>query len=407
MLLLLLTACLGPTKPAQEDPPSTAWIAPTLIPTSAPTPLPTATPTAAPTLAPTLKPTPVPTAGAQVPAATLAAEQQSAAAIDQYLAGILDQGAFNGSVLVAQNGQVLLEKGYGLADSDRGVPNTGQTKFRIASLTKQFTAMAVLILQAEGRLKVADRVCHYLPDCPPDWGSITIRQLLSQTSGIPDLTGFPDFDETYPTLDTLEKSVGYFKKAPLDFTPGKGWAYSNSGYILLGYLIQQVSGVPYESFLQEKIFAPLGMQSTGFAEDLQDLAVGSAAPGIPLEPMDLTWLSSAGELYSTVADLYRWDQALYGARLAPQALVAEMFKAQASVPQDNPMRRLGSSYGYGWVIGSQLGRRVELHSGAISGYSAFIERFPADKATIILLSNLDGKDYSQTAEKIAGMLFGD
>ncbi len=384
-----------------------AWIAPTLIPTSAspsstPTTAPAATSTSAPTSTPTLDATPSTTS---VPTATLQAEVETAAAIDQYIGSLLDAGEFNGSVLVAQNGQVLLSKGYGPADSDRSIPNTEQTKFRIASLTKQFTAMAVLILQEQGKLKVEDRVCRYLPDCPADWGKITIRQLLTQTSGIPDLTGFPDFDDTYPTLNTPEKCVSYFRNEPLNFNPGQGWAYSNSGYILLGYLIQQVSGETYESFLQEHIFSPLGMKNTGFDQNLDDLAVGYTTPGVQAGAMDLTWLFSAGELYSTVEDLYRWDQALYSEQLLPQALLAEMFKPQAAVPADNPFSHFGSSYGYGWVIGAQLGRRVELHAGSINGFSSMIERFPDDKVTIILLSNLDGKDFSQAAQQVAGLLF--
>lgn len=335
----------------------------------------------------------------------LPVEDETSVKIDQLLGRLVDQGAFNGSALIAKNGQVLLNKGYGLEDSDKSLPNTPHTKFRIASLTKQFTAMAVLILQAQGKLNVQDRACRYLPDCPPSWEKITIRHLLMQTSGIPDLTRFADFDDTYRTLDTPDKIVAYFRDKPLDFQPGKGWAYSNSGYILLGYLIEKISGRSYKNFLQEEIFSPLGMQDSGSDQNLDHLAVGYTTPGVQAGSMDLTWLFSAGSLYSTVEDLYRWDQALYTGRLVPQALLAEMFMPQAAVPAGNSFSRFGDSYGYGWAIGTQLGRRAEVHAGAINGYSSLIERYPDDRVTIILLSNLDGKEYTSTALQIAGMIF--
>jgi CubicO group peptidase (beta-lactamase class C family) len=383
--------------------------------TPAPTPLPTSSdpPTAAPAdpsnISPTVPPAAAPTkkrTATPIPAPTTRADAKTAAALDRYMQSMLDQGAFNGSVLVTRDGRILLEKGYGPADSDRDLPSTSDTKFRIASLTKQFTAMGVLILQAQGKLEVTDRVCRYLPDCPADWGKITIRQLLTHTSGIPDLTRFSDFDEIYPTLDTPQKSINYFRDAPLDFAPGQGWEYSNSGYILLGNLIQQVSGLPYEDFLQKEIFSPLGMQNTGYDESVEDLAVGYTTPGVQAGSLDPSWLYSAGGLYSSVDDLYHWDQALYTGQLFPRELIAEMFKPQIKIPANNPIAYPGTSYGYGWLIGWQLGHHAELHTGMITGFSALIERFPDDRLTIILLSNLDGMDFTGIAQRLAGIVFG-
>lgn len=301
---------------------------------------------------------------------------------------------------------MLLSKGYGLADTDRSLPVTPQTGFPIASLTKGFTALGVLLLQAQGRLDVNRPVCGYLPKCPAAWAPITIRQLLDQTSGIPDLTTFPDFGDKYASLETPGQAVDYFWDAPLDFTPGKSWEYSNSGYILLGDLIETISGQSYASFIQDHIFTPLGMAHSGYAQNTGDLAMGYTSPGVPTGPQDLSWLSAAGGLYASSEDLYRWDQALAHFTLLKPAQQAELFKPQAAVPSTDSFSRYGTSYGYGWALGVQIGHRVQLHAGAISGYSSLIERFPDDRLTIILLSNLDGKDFTQAAQVIAGLALG-
>jgi D-alanyl-D-alanine carboxypeptidase len=173
---------------------------------------------------------------------------------------------FMGSVLVARDGKVLLEKGYGLASAEWDVPNSPDTKFRIGSITKQFTATAVLQLQEAGKLNVSDAICKYLPECPEAWKPITVEQLLNHTSGIPSYTGLPDF----PTpkrmrmpLSPLE-IVMLTRDMKLDFQPGEDYRYNNTGYVLLGYIIEKAAGVKYDAYLREHIFDPLGMKDTGY-----------------------------------------------------------------------------------------------------------------------------------------------
>jgi len=217
---------------------------------------------------------------------------------------------FSGSVLIAKDGAVVLRKGYGQADLEKGLPCTTLTKYRIASITKQFTAMAILILEARGALKVQDRIDAFFSRCPVAWQGITIHQLLTHTSGIPDLEDLSS---------TANEMIAILREKPLDFVPGSKWQYSNSGYILLGAIIEKAAGTSYEDFLRKEIFLPLKMTDTGYDHGARDLAVSYAGSGVKADVSQLTNSFSAGALYSTAEDLYRWDQALSGASLVPMS----------------------------------------------------------------------------------------
>src|ERR1700731_2607144 len=171
---------------------------------------------------------------------------------------------FMGTVLVARDGNVILSKGYGSANLEWDIPNAPNTKFRLGSVTKQFTAASILLLEERGKLAVTDPVKKYLPDAPAAWDKITIFNLLTHTSGIPNFTGFPDYAKLEPFATTAEKVVARFRDKPLDFEPGEKWNYSNSGYVLLGYLLEKASGEIYEKFVQENIFGPLLMKDSGY-----------------------------------------------------------------------------------------------------------------------------------------------
>ena len=171
---------------------------------------------------------------------------------------------FMGTVLVAQDGKVLLDKGYGFANLEWDIPNTPTTKFRLGSITKQFTAASILLLEERGKLKVEDPVKKYMPDAPAAWDKITIFHVLTHTSGIPSFTGFPDYESREAQAMTPEKLVEWFRDKPLEFEPGTKWNYSNSGYVLLGYLIEKISGQSYSDFVQQNIFTPLGMKDSGY-----------------------------------------------------------------------------------------------------------------------------------------------
>lgn len=258
----------------------------------------------------------------------------NAAQLDAYLTHLESSGVLSGAVLVAHNG-MLFEKGYDLADKDANIPNTPQTRFRIGSNTKQFTAMAILILQDRGKLHAQDRICHYITDCPEDWQPITIENLLTHTSGIPDYINSPDFVATWTEPATPEELIARFKDMPLEFSPGSRFKYSNSGYTLLGYIIERVSGESYARFLQENIFAPLKMNDTGYDTTYPPLpqhATGYYKGYIKPDPYDPSVLYAAGALYSTVEDLNVWDQALMMHRLVSQQALDAMFTPHTPCP---------------------------------------------------------------------------
>jgi CubicO group peptidase (beta-lactamase class C family) len=373
----------APSTPAAVPvPPATSTFTPE------PSPVPSSTPTVVP--APTATPSPTVTETPRDPAAE----------IDTYLGALTEENSFTGAVLVARSGQVLLSQGYGLANRDENLPNTPQIRFRIGSITKQFTAMGILILEAQGSLDVRDQLCAYLAECPAAWQEITLRHLLLHSSGIPDFTGLADYEATKHLPATPLELIARFRDLPLEFDPGSEWRYSNSGYILLGYVIEQVSGQPYDAFIQQSIFEPLQMADSGYDHNLESLARGYTGYGDRWsqgDQIDMSVPYAAGALYSTVEDLYRWDQALYTERLVPQALLDEMFRPAVDTP-------LGG-YGYGWIISERQGHRVVRHGGGGDGFVAVLERYPDDAVTVIVLSNRDTTDVGTIASEIAVLLF--
>ena len=242
--------------------------------------------------------------------------QELTSKIDEYMAARVERYHFNGTILLAQNGSILFCRGYGMANLEHDIPCTATTKFRLGSITKQFTAMAVLILQERGKLSVTDKVKKYLPSAPKAWDDITIHHLLTHTAGIPNYTSFPDFMKTIRNQVTLDELIAKFKDKPLEFKPGEKFKYSNSGYIVLGKIIEIASGQPYATFMKEAIFDPLEMHDTGYdtaAAVLKNRASGytrllGVAPA-NASYIDMSLPHAAGALYSTVVDLLKWDRA--------------------------------------------------------------------------------------------------
>ncbi len=304
--------------------------------------------------------------------------------IDAYLNRAAMAGSFSGSVLVARRGHILLDKGYGQADRAARIPDTPQTRYLLASVSKQFTAMAILLLQKEGKLNVRDRICNYLATCPRTWRAITIHELLAHTSGIPDYMSFADFDAGMNTAITPAELVDRFRYLPLDFAPGTSWRYSNSGYALLGYIIERVSGQSYSDFLQRRIFHPLRMSATAYEPDGvigEGTAVGYDGQS-KADAMNPTVAYAAGGLVSTVEDLYRWSLAINDSRLLPANLTALMQQPQARIPGRN-----AGSYGYGWFIREHMGMQAIEHTGVLNGFTTLIAHFPRDDITLIVLCN--------------------
>jgi CubicO group peptidase (beta-lactamase class C family) len=336
---------------------------------------------------------------AQNSSASPTAEQISAK-VDEYMNAAVKVDGFSGSILVARDGKPLVSKGYGMANIELDVPNSSSTVFRLGSITKQFTAMAIMILQERGKLNVSDSICKYFAECPAAWQAITVKHLLTHTSGIPSYTSFPDFAKTAVRPISSAEMFGLLKDKPLDFAVGEKYAYNNSAYFLLGTIIEKVSGQSYADFLQENIFTPLGMKETGYdvsARIIKKRAAGYARQSgefINAAYLDMTIPGAAGALYSTTGDLLIWDQALYTEKLISRKSLDETF---------TPFK---NNYGYGWSIGKQFDRQVIAHGGAIFGFATQISRFPTDKVTVIVLSNVQGAPAGRIANDLAAINFG-
>ncbi len=340
------------------------------------------------------------TATPQVLPSTTATLDNVAEEIDAYLNFLVEANSFSGAVLVAQHSQILLSKGYGLANRAQGVLNTPQTRFHICSITKQFTAMGVLILQDQAKLSVNDPICGFLPECPSAWEGITIHHLLTHTSGILDFVDLPDYESSKSLPTTPIQLIARFRDKPLQFDPGMRWQYSNSGYIILGYIIEQVSGQEYGAFIQDNIFDALRMNNSGYGYNLDVLATGYTGTGnnwSEAEYIDESVPYAAGALYSTVEDMYRWDQALHTGQLIKQESLDAIFTPYAGSP-------IGD-YGYGWFITNKHHRRVVRHGGGGDGFITVIERYPDDRVTLILLSNRETADIGTITDTIAEMIF--
>ncbi|HEX8091104.1 MAG TPA: serine hydrolase domain-containing protein [Blastocatellia bacterium] len=327
--------------------------------------------------------------------------QGLSAKIDEYINGLVKANQFSGAILVARDGGVLVSRGYGFANLEDETPNTPQTKFRLGSITKQFTATAIMMLEERGKLSAQDSICKYVTDCPQAWQAVTIRHLLSHTSGVPNFTSFPEYSKTMTQPTTVDSLIARFKNKPLDFQPGERWSYSNSGYVLLGHIIEKLSGKSYEAFLQENIFDPLKMTNTGYdspARIIKRRAAGYMPRGnvlINAPYLDMTIPHAAGALYSTVEDLYLWDQALYTEKLISKKSFDAMF---------TPVK---NDYGYGWGINKQYGLTRISHGGGINGFATYISRYPEAKAVVIVLSNFAHANPQAIATELAKMALAD
>ncbi|MFP2903905.1 serine hydrolase [Pyxidicoccus sp. 3LFB2] len=316
---------------------------------------------------------------------------------------------FHGTVLVANDKGVVHKKGYGFANIEWRVPNTPDTKFRLGSITKQFTSMVILQLVAEGKLQLDDALTKHLPDYRKDTGDrVTITHLLNHTSGIPSYTGLPGFFENESRNPiTVSDLVKRFCSGDLQFEPGTKYAYNNSGYVLLGAIIEKLTGKTYAQSLQERIFDPLGMKSTGY--DVSATVLSKRASGYDFQPdgytnaayLDMNIPYAAGALYSTVEDLYLWDRALYLDTLLPAPLKQRMF-----TPGLN-------NYAFGWAV-----RPIKLHDdktevpaishgGGVNGFTTVLIRVPERKELIVLLDNASsGGKLSELAAGLLGILRG-
>lgn len=328
------------------------------------------------------------------------------AKLDNYLTLLQQNENFHGSVLVAQNGNIILDKGYGKSDFSQNIDNSPKTEFPIGSMTKQFTALSIMQLVERGLLSENDPLSKFIPDYP-NGNSITIKNLLTHTSGIVNYTNLPEFwSMNTDSVKDINKVIDLFKNKPLEFKPGSQFSYSNSGYTLLSYIITKVTGMSYIDYFKKNIFAPLDMKNTGMSYNGEDkLYTSSGYTGyldvFPVnDQIDLNGCFGAGSLYSTTEDLYKWDRALYTNKLLKSENLKKIFTGYIEMGKYQP------SYGYGWMItDGKLGKQI-YHGGNVLGFTSNISRYPEKDMTIIILTNLGNSILNKLNDTLADISTG-
>lgn len=312
--------------------------------------------------------------------------------VDELLSSLQSKNEFSGSVLLSKEDKIIINRGYGFANREHQVKNTADTKFRIGSITKQFTAMAIMILEEQGILKVEDNISKFTPSFRYA-DQITVHHLLTHTSGIPNITQIPNFLEIMRQPTALEKTINLFINLEPEFESGSRFQYTNSGYILLAYIIEKSTGLSYGDFLKQYIFEPLNMINTGCDEHKKIIL--HRAQGYEMDScivnaayIDMTLPVGGGNLYSTTGDLYKWDQALYTECLVKKESLEKMFTSH------------DFGYGYGWFINNNDNRRQFHHGCGIVGFKNKIIRLVDERVTLIILNNLSTVDVDQLSHEI-------
>lgn len=339
------------------------------------------------------------------------AQSAATGSIDRYAAREMARQHIPGmAVGIFRNGKIVFAKGYGLSNVELNVAVKPATIFQSGSVGKQFTATAIMMLVEEGKIGLGDSLPKYFPNAPPSWRDITVRHLLSHTSGLTDYTSEsvtkPGGQISYRLDYTEAQLVSIIETLPIEFAPGGKWEYCNTNYLLLGAIIRKVSGQFYGDFLQERIFKPLGMTSTRIISE-RDIILNRAS-GYELVDGALKnqeWVSPTlnttgdGALYFNVLELAKWDAALYGETILRKSSLDRMWTiAKLNDGTLNP-----AHYGFGWFIDSVSGHRVIEHSGSWQGFEAYIARYVDDRITVVVLMNLGGVNPKPIAHSIAGL----
>lgn len=328
----------------------------------------------------------------------LAAQKNYTALLDNYMQAQANVNDFMGTVLVAKKGKIIYEKAFGMADRELNVPNTLQTKFQVGSVTKQFTAACILQLAAEGKLNLADKLSKYFPDFPKG-DSVTIHMLLTHTSGIKNYTELPAFWKKMSLPLEKDSMVAIFKNQPYNFPPGTKWSYSNSGYFLLGYIIEKVSGKSYSDYVLKNVIEKAGLKNTSV--NRWDSILTNRAKGYGKGPggwKNAMYISmegpySAGAIISTIEDLQQWNNALFSNKIMSPALFNKMITPYL----DN--------YGYGIGIDSFQHHLLIGHSGGIPGFASYLGRFPTDDLVVAGLANNGDSPTQNIVTALAAIVF--
>ena len=331
---------------------------------------------------------------------------QDAGRMNKAVAEQADEKKYMGTALVAIGDEVLLDKGYGSANLEWDIANTPDTKFRLGSITKQFTAVSILLLHERGELDINAPVKTYWPDAPATWDDITVAHLLHHTSGIPSLTSFDDFPRWKYQPWKLETLVGKFAERELEFEPGSQWKYSNSGYLLLSAIVGKVTGEPLGAFMQANIFDPLGMADTG-VDDTATILPKRASGYSPSEDgivnadyVSMTIPTGGGDMYSTTGDMLKWQKGLFSGKiLSPETLQTYL------TPVD--FQSFGEAkYAAGVLVEDIEGQPVYWHGGGIEGFNTWLGHNPAKDITVVVLANLNGGSANQLGRSLMTMALG-
>ncbi|MGO4271701.1 serine hydrolase domain-containing protein [Paenibacillus sp. TAF58] len=318
--------------------------------------------------------------------------QDIALQVDELLSTLQSRNEFSGTVLLSKDSEIIINQGYGFANREHKLLNTADTKFRIGSITKQFTSMAIMMLEEQGVLSVDENIKRFTPSFS-NANDITIHHLLTHTSGIPNITQIPNFHELMRHPTTLENTINLFLHLEPEFKPGTRFKYTNSGYILLAYIIEQTTDLSYGDFLKRYIFEPTNMLNTG-CDDHREIILHRAQGYevdsciVNAEYIDMTIPVGGGNLYSTTGDLFKWDQVLNTDLLVKEKTLEKIF-----LPHD-------SGYGYGWFVTNADKKKQMYHGDGIVGFKNKISRLVNERVTLILLNNISSADVDQISHEI-------
>jgi len=322
--------------------------------------------------------------------------------LQEFMTAMEENKYFHGSILVSQNGKVMLNQAYGMADYEMKIKNTPKTSFPIGSLTKQFTATGILLLQEKGLLSVNDKISKYIKDFP-DGNDITLFQLLDHSSGIVNYTTLTEILANYKKYSKAEDIISVLKKEKLNFNPGSKYEYSNSNYVILGYIIEKVSKLSYIDFLKKNIFMPLKMNDTGACyvsnkKEYTSKGYSGAEKMTFIEDEPLLKIAfGAGCLYSTTGDLYLWDKALTSGKVVNKKVLDKIYNGQIAI--DN-----SEKYGYGWIAVSDGNGKTLTHTGATLAFTSYNAINLTKNFTVIILTNSSGYDIAYPAKNISAIL---
>lgn len=338
--------------------------------------------------------------------ASLVMSQPSDTRIDSLFADYTGQDKPGAAVMVIKEGKPVYAKGYGMADLEKKVPCSLNTNFRLASVTKQFTAMGILKFEEQGKLSLDDKIPKFIPEFPAYGHDVTIRQLLTHTSGL------PDYEDGMPAglkIPLSDRDVLFIlrQENKLLFAPGSDFRYSNSGYAILALIVEVVSGETFPAFLKQHIFKPLGMNDSiaylAGTSQVQNRALGYELKDGKWNLSDQSLTSAVlgdGGVYSSLADMFRWDQALYTEKIISKKTLDEAFTPRSKKSDFNE-----SGYGYGWYIGQVRGTKSVWHYGSTCGFRTHFARYPEKQVSVIILTNRREAELTPIAEKLAEMFW--